>query len=237
MRLLSWLGGLLRPRPRFRGDGERRVWVRFPLRTPVAEVSVQSPAGARWCVQIRDISRGGARLSVPHSLEPGAFVSVEIPGEPPATVLACVVRATALPNGGWELGCAFSTEISDEDIQKLVGDSVKTEPTDRRSWERAVSNKEIAFQVVGADAPKWETASLVDVSAGGAALRVQQPVDLQAMVRLELRGGDWKSEAVLLGTVIRTTQLAECDWVLGCSFVRELDEAELEIILDEARGA
>ena len=232
MRLFSWLGQMVRRRPRRTAETERRVWVRLPVQLPADHIPVRGPSGARWSVELIDISRGGMRMAVTEPVEPGAFVSVEVPGEPNTTVLACVVRAVPRAGGEWEVGCAFSAEISDEDVRKLGGEKINTEPSDRRGWERALSNKSISFQVVGTEVPTWKTATLVDVSAGGAALRVNQPVDLQTMLRLELRGGDWRSAAVLLASVIRITELHKGDWVLGCSFVRELDEQELEAILD-----
>ena len=50
------------------------------------------------------------------SCAPGSLLSVELPAlenNAPSSVLACVVRAIALPDGQWSLGCTFAAELTD----------------------------------------------------------------------------------------------------------------------------
>jgi hypothetical protein len=233
MRLFCWLGQLVRGRPVADCKAERRMAVRFPCRLTADRMPVHGPSGERCSVEVIDISHGGFRMVATELVEPGAFLSAQIPGEAPTTVLAYVVRVTPRPGGDWEVGCAFASEIGDDDLRRLGGESLASTAADRRGWERALCLKEISFQLLGADRPTWSPALVLDVSAGGIALHVNEIVDLQAMLRLELRGGDWQSATVLLASVVRITELTDGGWLLGCSFARELQEDEVQAILED----
>jgi hypothetical protein len=210
---------------------ERRISVRFPCRLSAKCAPEGGGANERRSVVVTDISRGGFRMVADEALEPGAFVSVEIPGHTSTAILAYVVRQTPRADGAWDIGCAFAAEISDADLRRLEGESGEAEPADRRAWGRAACDKPICFQVVGAEPARWLPATVVDISPGGVGLRVNHRVELEEMLRLELRGGDWQSATVLLAGVVRTTELPGGGWLLGCSFNRELSDEELQALL------
>lgn len=228
MHFLSWLGQLVSGRLQPPADPRGRLWVRLPARR-----AADDTPGRRARVQFGDLSRSGVRLVLPEPVEVGDFLSIEVPGLANATLLACVVHVRQLGDDCWEAGCSFAAEIHDEDLRQLADGPLPLDPTERRQWQRAASNKEVNFQVVGAVPPKWEVATVLDVSAGGAALRVGRPQELRAVLRLELCGGDWQSASVWLASVVRVAELEDGGWLLGCNFTRELDEEELAALLDD----
>jgi hypothetical protein len=62
-------------------------------------------------------------LVVPRRFEPGAGLAVELPasdGQASYTVLAKVIRACSLAGGSWMLGCKFISELSDDEVQRLL---------------------------------------------------------------------------------------------------------------------
>src|SRR5215469_16039595 len=76
-------------------DEDRRVWVRFPSGLETTLQPARGPDGPRLGARVRDVSRGGILLVVDRPFEAGELLSVELPaaeGQPPSTVLACVVR-------------------------------------------------------------------------------------------------------------------------------------------------
>src|SRR5262245_34255717 len=84
-------------------EEDRRVWVRYPtdLETTYAEAS---GTGKRLAARVRDISLGGVNLAVDRPLDPGALLSIELPGATEhshCAVLACVVHVTQASAGEW----------------------------------------------------------------------------------------------------------------------------------------
>lgn len=54
--------------------------------------------------------------------EPGALLSVEMPDPSDGQtrmLLARVIHATALPEGGWLIGCALVHALTDEEVASL----------------------------------------------------------------------------------------------------------------------
>src|SRR5438874_706919 len=102
------------------GTEVRRVWLRY---TADLETSYK-PAGAhettRLSARVRNISLGGINLVGNRAFQPGELLSVELPGtseESRCNVLACVVHCAEEQPGVWSLGCTFSRELTDDDLQ------------------------------------------------------------------------------------------------------------------------
>jgi len=93
------------------------------LTTSCEPMSVRSDRDARWPATIRDISVTGIGLLLKRRFERGAGLTIELPengGNSAYTVLAKVVHATSQPGGYWLLGCAFVSELSDEELDGLL---------------------------------------------------------------------------------------------------------------------
>jgi hypothetical protein len=84
------------------------------------------PPGAnetRWDADLRDVSRGGFRLSLARRFERGTCLAVELPGrngQEPYSVLVQVANVAPDGNGRWCLGCRMVGELSDDDLQRFV---------------------------------------------------------------------------------------------------------------------
>src|SRR5262245_22884203 len=108
-----------------RGSGtaveeDRRLWVRDPGNLEATFEPAEPSDQDRLSAEVRDISRGGANLVVERAFQPGDLLSLELPGladSSRATVLACIVRVRSSAKGKWELGCVFSRELNDDDLQ------------------------------------------------------------------------------------------------------------------------
>jgi hypothetical protein len=77
----------------------------------------------KWAATILDLSPGGIRLALPRRFEPGASLEIELAakaGEEPCTVVARVVYARPQKGAGWALGCHLVSELSEEEIRRLL---------------------------------------------------------------------------------------------------------------------
>jgi hypothetical protein len=236
MRVISWLGQLVAGRADSAPEVERRIWVR-PLCEFPADASAQGPSdGPRLSAVVRGAARGGLELLFDEPVDEGSFLCVELPGQQSSDLLAYIVHAEAKDDGRWEVGCTFSLELDDDDLQLLGSERRKSSPPDRRRWERLPGRGDVRYQVVGPSSSNWQTAQIADLSPGGIGLRVTQPEPLRAIMRLELSGGDRAEPLVILASVIRATAVEEGVTVLGCSFIRELELDELESLLTDDNG-
>jgi hypothetical protein len=226
---LSWWRWLTGRKP-WTGE-DRRVWVRFPEKGN-AEVRIAAPGGdAPIQAIVRDISRGGMALIVERGFDGGNLLLVELPPRadyPGATVLAYVLRAEPLPNGGWALGCAFATELADGDSADLS--SWLPSDGDRRTWARLSTRGSCRFYPVGEYA-LTRRAHIVNVSPAGLALAAVERVEPGAVLAMELAVPDGKPISVI-ASVVSASPLEEGRWLLGCSFDREMDEDELRPLLE-----
>lgn len=75
-----------------------------------------------WPATIRDISTAGLSLSLERRFERGSGLAIELPTEDgnTATVLARVMRVDTHPEGGWLLGCDFISQLSEEEVRRIL---------------------------------------------------------------------------------------------------------------------
>jgi hypothetical protein len=206
------------------GD-DRRVWVRFPGESD-AKVRDASPDGAFIQARVRDLSRGGIGLVVDRGFDGRNLLLVDLPPgsrHPGATVLAYVLRADALPDGGWALGCVFATEPGDGGVAALTGGLPAG--VDRRVWARLPTRGVCRYYPVG-DYALTRQADIVNVSPAGVGLVAKERLEPGAVLAIELAcpGGEPMSA---VASVVSVTPLDDGGWLLGCAFDREMEEGEL----------
>ena len=77
----------------------------------------------RWNATIQNISQGGVGLLLPRRFEKGTSLAIELPGDmerDSAIVFVKVVHLRRSNNGGWILGCKFISELSEDEIERLL---------------------------------------------------------------------------------------------------------------------
>jgi hypothetical protein len=89
------------------------------------ETSCQPAASneMRWNATIEDISRSGLRLRLRRRFEPRSGLAIELPGkggQEPYTVYVKVVHVRREEGEFWSLGCKLMSELSDEELQRLL---------------------------------------------------------------------------------------------------------------------
>lgn len=225
-----------------RGDGtsataveneERRLWVRYPANLATVVQPAQTPEPERISSIIRDISLGGANLVADRQFEPGQVITVELPlreGDETQSVLACVVRAVEEKPGQWALGCVFSRELAGEDLEGLGARRIRNRSSDKRVWMRFPTNVEATFQKVGDINNEASSARVLNISASGVGLLVNEKVETGALLSVELLGHG-QVRRTILACVVHVSPREDSEWALGCNFIRELNEQDLKALI------
>jgi hypothetical protein len=214
---------------------DRRLWVRYPAeaRTNVLPAGEPVPQN-RVSAKVRDISVGGANLLVDRRFDPGEMVSVELPrgaDREAATVLACVVRAEPEGDGEWTLGCVFARELSAEDFKGFGAEPDRGASTDQRAWTRYAANLRAKFQKTGDPDNRTYVARVLNLSASGVGLEVTTRTDAGELLSVDLIGADGSVARTILSCVVHVTCQSTGVWHLGCNFIRELGDEDLELLV------
>ncbi len=109
-------------------DPNRRRAFRFPVDTTVACGSV-SNFGIRLQGEMQDVSLTGVQLRLPRRFEPGATLCMDIldaQGEAIAAQRVKVRWVKKIADQEWAIGCAFDRTISEDELNKLLGNPRST---------------------------------------------------------------------------------------------------------------
>ena len=215
-------------------EDDRRAFGRIACDVETTCQPTSRDRGDRWPARVRNISRGGACLRLPRAFQLGELLSVSLPHaeeESASEVLACVVRCDEIDADTWEVGCTFASSLGDADLRRFDDRRELGASEDLRQWERYPCKAEAVYQVVRSpDLSGTTSASVVNISGGGIALRVVDPVRVGELLSVELRR---EGAAILtaLASVVRTTVERNGHRVVGCNFIHELPEAQLTRLL------
>jgi hypothetical protein len=177
--------------------------------------------------RVRDVSLGGANLIVDRPFETGQILSLHLPckeGDDANIVLACVVRAQSDKPGEWALGCVFSRELTDEDMEGFGARRLRHAPGDQRTWVRFACACSAQFDRVGdAENRSWK--------ASGIGMMTEEAVEAGTLLNLELRNQQGQLVKTILACVVHVTHQTTGSWALGCNFIRQLSEQDLQQLI------
>jgi hypothetical protein len=98
---------------------ERRARPRFPIDRYVACQAHETRTG--WLARIRDISQRGIALVLRHRFEPGTELTIELETNGwPRHLSVRVIYATRDTKDRWIIGCAFVSQLSEEELQGIL---------------------------------------------------------------------------------------------------------------------
>jgi hypothetical protein len=146
-------------------------------------------------------------------------------------VLACVVRATPLGAGQWSLGCAFARELTPADIERFGAEQAQPSAEDQRSWARHPCTLQASYDRVGDADDRAYTAQVLNVSVSGIGLLLHDPAEPGSLLNLRLHRPQGELVRTILACVVHSTQRANGELAVGCNFIRELGEDEVQALL------
>jgi PilZ domain len=212
-------------------DSDRRAHPRHAtdIRTVCHPVSEDISIPAR----IADVSIGGIKLRIARPLREGTMLRVDLPrpGSPSTTMLACVMHASEVSVGVWEVGCNFSLELSDDEMRAFGGEKTQAAAGDSRAWVRHSARGTVEYEVLPAEDSSPRTAQLVNLSPAGVGLLMDEKPEVGAALVLFMKRVDDQPERQLLACVVYQTERPDGMWAIGCNFLHELSERELDELL------
>lgn len=220
--------------PTARQVEERRLWIRFRTEFNTTVHAEEEGEKVQLSVQVVDVSLGGAKLIVNQPFEEGQLLGIELPlphEEGSQTVLACVVRVLQEAPNRWSLGCVFSRELGDEDLEDFGAKRIRHDGADKRTWQRFPMQIQANCQVVGdASNPVFPT-QVLDLSASGVGVSVDREVEAGTLLNVELLGHGGQVAKSMLACVVHVTHRNPQEWSLGCNFIHELSEKDLHALI------
>jgi hypothetical protein len=212
---------------------DRRLWMRYAADLRGNVQLADAGAGDKILAHVRDLSLGGASLEVERPLELGQMLTLELAGgqDEIRSVLACVVRVTAKEPGKWSLGCVFSRELTGEDLLRFGAEKVQAGHEDKRTWVRYDCDIHAAYRKVGDPDTLSHPAKVLNISANGIGLSVNPALNAGALLNVDLLDRSGRMVRTILACVVHTTECTGGDYAVGCNFIRELREDELESLL------
>ena len=223
----------------FASRTERRAWLRHLCDLPTTYRLARPADISKLSARVRNICAGGINVLVDRPLERGTILSVELPGatgQLRCSVLACVIHSTSLPAGSWTAGCALVAELGDEELQRLGAKRLLSPPSDQRKWVRFPCDAPASYRRIRVTEREHTPAWVVDISASGVGLLVSHPVDGGTLLSLHLHGPEGQLVLTMLACVVRVAAHPAGQWVLGCNFIRELTDKELESLKTNAQA-
>jgi hypothetical protein len=184
-------------------------------------------------IQILDVSVGGIKMRVGQPFREGTMVRVDLPrlGGPTTTLLACVMHAREVAVGQWEVGCNFSLELSDEEMRAFGVEKTPAAAGDSRAWVRHSARGTCEYEVLAGDDGPARTARLVNLSPAGIGLLVDEKLEPGTALTVFLKRIDDQTDRPLLACVVYQTERPDGMWAVGCNFLHELGEKELDELL------
>jgi c-di-GMP-binding flagellar brake protein YcgR len=209
------------------------VWVRYPSQIETTFQPTHPPGGQPAQAQVRDVSQGGISLVVDRPFEPGAMLCIELPTivkGTSTTVLACVIHLRAERPGRYVVGCTFSSELTEAELATFGAKRARPEPGDRRSWVRYPCEVTATYSLVSGDEQPSRPAQVLNISAGGVALSVREPLETGTLINVVLRAARGPFTRTILACVVHVTKTADGGVAAGCNFIRELTQDELRAL-------
>ena len=184
--------------------------------------------------RINNVSRSGVNLIVPRSLPEGTLIRVHLPTSIQSrqtTMLACVTNTRPFSEGLWSLGCMFSQELSDSEMRVLGGEKVPAKMSDQRAWVRFPARGTISYRHVPETEGELKSAELLDLAPAGMGLVVSERLEPGSAITLHLRCQSDKPERPMLACVVYQTDRSDGKWAIGCTFLHELSEKDLNDLI------
>jgi hypothetical protein len=211
---------------------ERRARVRYraSLRAPCR----LADGGGAWVARVRDVSTLGIALSLPERLAEAALLDVELQrcnGAMVRRVLARVVHVTRENSCSWLAGCAFTSELTGDELRLFHAEAVRPPVRDNRRWLRFPCNVETICYTCETIPGERRPARVLNVSPGGIGLLLPCQFGAGTLLHFALPTEADQPARALLVRVVRVIEQAPGMWFLGCEFAHQLEDDELHQLL------
>jgi hypothetical protein len=213
---------------------DRRVWVRYPGNGAATLAPVSSEEPLYLSARVRDVSRGGINLVVFQPFVPGDLLSIELPGSTPEArnaILAWVVHVKPVTEEAWSIGCVFSVQLGDAELAQFGARRVQAPAADQRQFVRFSCQIKATYQFVDHPESPAVAVEVANISPTGIGLLAEKTLAPGSMLTLNLQSTASQEVRTILACVVHVITRPGERCILGCHFIRELSEQELNAIL------
>lgn len=213
---------------------ERRAATRYPANVRVRCTPLRGDTPVIWTAQVRDLSALGVGLVLPQC--PGLSVLLEIEltrknGTFVRNVLARVVHEAQEPGQPAFVGCAFATEIADDELRLFDAGAVHPSGPDCRRWTRFPCNVETVCYTCDTAPGERRSGRILNISAGGIGLLLRCQFSEGTLLYFELPQEMNLADPKVLIRVVRVIEHNDGKWFLGCEFADRLDQDEVRSLV------
>jgi hypothetical protein len=122
---------------------------------------------------------------------------------------------------------SFWKRLLGRDPRPAAAAAVQQAEEDRRVWVRYPADLETTYTPAGPGETSRLWARVRNISLGGVSLSVDRPFEPGALLGVELPGATEQSFTNVLACVVHVSAAEAGEWILGCTFARELGEEDL----------
>lgn len=225
----------LQPHPSPNGHrSERRTEARQPSQG-TAMIESANGDGQRFTAQITEVSENGVKLKVRNRFEEGSMVRIDLPCQelgPVTTVLACVMHLRHEGEGLWSLGCQFCTELEDEDLLSLgvKREQIEKPEVDNRNYVRYPTRAQVLYRNMRSSTEPVLPGTVLNASPTGIGLKVNESLTPGTLLDLTIQGERGQKLFEILACVVYRHLNRDSQYTVGCNFIRELSESELNTL-------
>jgi hypothetical protein len=141
------------------------------------------------------------------------------------------MHATQQSDGTFAIGCAFSDELSDDDLRPFGARKELSRGPDKRAWTRFPAQGMVDYIVLPPTGAPAKHAEITNISATGIGLFLEEKVEPGAILDLLLKTKTGEQAVDMLACVVFLGRRSEGGWIVGCHFVRELEDADVKRLL------
>src|SRR5262249_20342649 len=142
-----------------------------------------------------------------------------------------IVRVEPAGGDDWALGCVFARELGDADLESFGARRERHASADQRQWMRFPCNVKAAYQKISSLQTAPAEAQVLNISASGVGLMVKEQIEAGTLRSVGLQPPTGEVGFTMLACVVHVTAQANGDHALGCNFIRELADADLDALL------
>jgi len=212
---------------------ERRASPRYRVTLTAVCRSPDATPGT-WRCPVRDLSAFGIAFHSPRRLPLSTLLEIALANgrrELGRAVLARVVHVEADRGGTWLVGCAFTAELSNEELALFQGARVRPAGNDSRRWLRFPCNVETVYWTSETVPGEQRPARVINISPGGIGLVLPCTFPQGTLLRFRMPAAAAEPGREMLVRVVRAMEHAAGYWFHGCEFADRLDEEDLRALM------
>jgi hypothetical protein len=213
---------------------DRRRSPRFPSDLDTVCRPLVAGEAASWPGRLLDISQNGLAVVLHRRFEPGALLTMDLEDHGRTvrrSIFARVIHIRAHESGGWRLGCAFSGELTDAELEAFRAHRARPGGDDSRAWVRFECDVPTICR--DADHPDNDpvAARILNIAPGGLALLASTRWRKGNLLWLQFPGAPERPGRSVLVRVAESPREAGELWMHSCEFAFQLGEEDLQGLL------